>query len=127
MKKNLEKCAQFKKMLYLYNVKEKQILTIKNETIMITKGTAEYKKAQEIANEFDRLSNASHNNGMYFEMCYEKLATALESVMKLQGFASQVATSVNNNMNPNRSKMVTISSKQAWIIACAMVENNIEL
>lgn len=94
---------------------------------MITKGTAEYKKAQEIANELDRLSNASHNNGMWFEMCYEKLATALENVMKLQGFASQVATSVNNNMNPNRSKMVTISNKQAWIIACAMVENNIEL
>ena len=94
---------------------------------MITKGTAEYKKAQEIANELDRLSNASRNNGMYFEMCYEKLATALENVMKLQGFASQVATSVNSNMNPNRSKMVTISSKQAWIIACAMVENNIEL
>jgi hypothetical protein len=64
---------------------------------------------------------------MFFEMCYEKLATALENVMKLQGFASQVATSVNNNMNPNRSKMVAISSKQAWIIACAMVENNIEL
>lgn len=30
----LKSVAQFKKILYLYNVKEKQILTIKNETIM---------------------------------------------------------------------------------------------
>lgn len=93
----------------------------------LEKGTPEYKKAQEYANKLIDLSNTSHNNGMWFEMCYEKLATAIESLMKLPGLPGQIATTVDKTMNPNRSKMANISSKQAWILACAMVENDIEL
>ena len=93
----------------------------------LEKGTSEYKKAQEYANKLIDLANTSHNNGMWFEMCYEKLANAIERVMKLPGLPGQIAATIDKTMNPNRSKMANISSKQAWILACAMVENDIDL
>ena len=47
--------------------------------------------------------------------------------MKLDAFAAKVAETINKTINPYAAKVANVSSKQAWILACAAVENNIEL
>jgi hypothetical protein len=51
----------------------------------------------------------------------------MNAVKKTEGFASQVAETVAKTIDYYGFKIASISSKQAWIIACAIVENNIEL
>ena len=66
---------------------------------MIVKGTEQYKAASKLANE----------------------------IKKIEGFASKVATTIDSSMNPYNRLVAIISDKQAWILACCAIENNINL
>lgn len=84
---------------------------------MITKGTENYKKAQAMANTFtDACMDKAHYDrfGMYLEM-------AVEDVKKLDCFAAQIAKTLDDAIT--KYGMPRISNKQAWILACACVEN----
>jgi hypothetical protein len=98
---------------------------------MITKGTQDYKEAQRIANRLTALAE-SNPDGDYAVEFEDVLDNSLQAVMRLDCFASQVATTVyngrrNNYVNSYKYRSIMrMSSKQAWIIACAMVENGIK-
>lgn len=94
---------------------------------MLLKGSEEYKKAQQVANNLSKLAetNRVYNNS-YFNIAYEDFGRAIAAVKRIDCFAAQVAATVDKGMNPYNRCVAYISSKQAWIIACAIVENNIE-
>lgn len=94
---------------------------------MITKGSNEYKKAQEIANEIQSVASTKRTEGQWFEHQFNKLGCFLDKVIALNNFASNIATTIDKSMNPYGYQVANISSKQAWIIACAVVENNINI
>lgn len=94
---------------------------------MITKGTQEYKKAQEFANSIQRVAEVKRTEGFWFETTFNKLGSFLQSIIELDIFASQIAKTIDNSLNPYGYQVANISSKQAWILACAAVENNIEV
>lgn len=93
---------------------------------MITKGTAEYKKAQQIANRIKDLADCPVSE----ETAEEVLTTILDNVMKIDCFAAQVAKTVKDSTiggyytSCKFRNIAKCSDKQAWIIACAIVENN---
>lgn len=94
---------------------------------MLTKGSVEYKKAQELANEIQTVANVKRTEGQWFEHSFNKMGNFLDSIIKLNVFASNIATTVDKAMNPYGYQVANVSSKQAWILACAAVENNIEV
>lgn len=51
----------------------------------------------------------------------------LRKVMALDCFAAQIAKTIDASIDIYGYKVANVSSKQAWILACAAVENNIEL
>lgn len=93
---------------------------------MITKGTAEYKQAQELANSIQKYAEVDRwNNNSFFEIAFNKLGAFIGKIQDLEVFAAQIANTVDNSMNPYGRKVANVSSKQAWILAVAAVENNI--
>lgn len=95
---------------------------------MIAKGTSEYKKAGEISNELLVMASRDRwNNNSSFEYCFNTLAFVLADVIKVGGFAADVATTVEKSMNPYNRSVANLSSKQAWVIACSIVENGIKI
>lgn len=92
---------------------------------MITKNSEEYKKAQELANQIERAAKQSHVSS-YFEMYFEQLSRFLYKIMSIDCFAAQVAKTIDSRMDSHSYYVASVSSKQAWILACAAVENNIE-
>ena len=94
---------------------------------MLQKGSQEYKRAGEIANKLQALANTDrYLNNSTFAMDFEELGKVLCAVKETTGFASQVAETIESKMNPYGKTVAYMSSKQAWIIACTIVENNIE-
>jgi hypothetical protein len=104
---------------------QNKTITIKNKD-MITKGTEDYKRAQNLANEIKLYANTDVNNRSFFEIAFNKLSTLLDSVIKLNVFASNVAKTIDSKMNPYNRQVAFVSDKQVWVIACAAIENNIE-
>lgn len=94
---------------------------------MITKGSSDYKKAQELANEIQSVSRVKRTEGQRFEYSFNKIGIFVDSIMKLNVFASNIATTIDKGMNPYGYQVANVSSKQAWILACAAVENNISI
>ena len=93
----------------------------------IVKGTADYKKAQEMANEIIREAETSKRyNASYFDIAFGRIGQLVAKIENLDTFASNIANTIESTMNPYGYQVARISSKQAWIIACAAVENNIE-
>ena len=94
---------------------------------MITKGTSEYKKAQKLANlltavaAYERFNNASS-----FNLMFEPFYRFIRVIKELGTFASQVANTIDEKCNPFGFCIARLSSKQAWVLACAAIENNIE-
>ena len=70
---------------------------------------------------------ASHTKYNYdgFQMGYECLSNVLREIAKIDCFAAKVAETVYSKMSPFSFQVARISSKQAWILACAAVENNL--
>lgn len=113
--------------VYLY-IEITQTLTINKTEIMIQKGTELYKKAQSVANRIKMCASYERrNNNSSFNMFFDTFGRMLNDIQKLNVFASQIATTVEKSMNPYGFKMANVSDKQAWILACAIVENDIEV
>lgn len=95
----------------------------KKEKKMLTKGSKEYKAAQMLANsleirfnEYQRTTDITANN------FNEEI---LASVIALNVFASEIAKTVAASRRTDDERVCggyRMSSKQAWIIACASVE-----
>ena len=92
---------------------------------MITKGTAEYAQAQKLANKLVDFANTENTNSAY-TLFFNKIGAFLAKIEKTEGFASQVAKTCSAWQMKNWTKSANISSKQAWILACCAIENNIE-
>lgn len=93
---------------------------------MITKGSNEYKKAQEIANKIQGWADTERMHTTLFHDASIELGCLINAVKKTDTFAAKIAETIEKSMRPNGFILANISSKQAWIIACAVVENNIE-
>lgn len=108
-------------MIYICNV-IKNKTTIKNRAatykrlkIMLTKEN--YRKAQVYAGLFETCGASKEGysaSGHYLDW-------ALEDLMKLDCFAAQVAKTIYDGIQKYHTPRV--SSKQAWILAVACVEN----
>ena len=99
---------------------------------MLTKGTSDYKKAQQSANAIAYWASCSRSHGqlIWGESEVELSQTLDEIIEKVQGFAAEVAKTVKATTRQWTDKAVTVarcSDKQAWILACACVENGIEV
>lgn len=92
---------------------------------MITKGTEDYKKAQKLANQIQNYASTSRTNS-FFNIAFEGLGRFIENIKDLGIFASQIAETVDKSMDVYGYSVANVSSKQAWILACAAVENNVE-
>ena len=66
------------------------------------------------------------NQNSFFNIALEDLAGFLQKIMALDCFAAKIAETVDKSINPYGHHVANISEKQAWILACAAVENNIE-
>lgn len=93
---------------------------------MIAKGTADYKKAQEIANAISAAAMTTKINSAAFDWDFNKLGKFVFKMAKLNVFAAKIAETVDKTMNPYNYTVAKVSDKQSWILACAAVENNIE-
>lgn len=86
----------------------------------------DYKAKQELARKIEQYANTERwNNNSFFPIAFEELGRFIDKIMKLEVFAAKVATTIDKTMNPYGYKVASISSKQAWILACAGIENNI--
>lgn len=93
---------------------------------MITKGTEQYAKAQNLANGLVKIASKERwNDNTMFNLYFDPMARFLDSIEKLNVFASEIAKTVNKGMNPYGKQVAYVSSKQAWVLACAAIENNI--
>lgn len=92
----------------------------------ITKGTEAYTQAQKLANKIQNYADIERwNNHSFFGIALEDLARFLCQIMSLDCFAAQIAKTVDSTIDCYGYKVARCSSKQAWILACAAVENNI--
>lgn len=92
---------------------------------MLEKGTEQYKKAQNLANRIQRVAGYERwNNNSLYNLFHEPFYRFISDVKKLGVFASEIAKTIEAGSN-NRFKIANVSSKQAWILACAAIENNI--
>lgn len=92
-----------------------------------TKGTEAYAKAQKIANKIQQYADMERwNNHSFFGIALEELARFLNKIMSLDCFAAQIAKTIDSTIDVYGFKVARCSSKQAWIVACAAVENNVE-
>lgn len=87
----------------------------------------DYTKKQKVARKIeDYAKTERRNNNSFFGIAYDELGRLLTEIEKLEAFAAKVAATVGGTMNPYGFCVARISSKQAWILACAAVENGIE-
>ena len=94
---------------------------------MVIKGTQQYTAAQELANNLQRIASKQRwNDNTLFNLYFDPMANFLAKISEIEAFAAQVAKTILEKMNPYGSQVAYISSKQAWILACAAIENNIE-
>jgi hypothetical protein len=94
---------------------------------MIQKGTEQYRQASKIANEITKVANYERwNNKTLYDMFYNDFYNLMGEIIKLNVFASKIAKTIDDNAEAYSSKIAKVSSKQAWILACAVVENKIE-
>lgn len=90
---------------------------------MIQKGTAEYARAQAISNRLASIASTSRwNNNSYYKLVVDDFGMIIDAVAALEGFAGEVAKTVAKTVGG--ASVAKCTSKQAWIIACAIVENN---
>lgn len=85
----------------------------------------DYQKKQLVANMIIRYASKSRCDHNAYEYYTDLLSSLLDKVMKLDNFAAKVAETVDKSMCRGYN-VANVSSKQAWVIACAVVENNID-
>ncbi len=87
---------------------------------MLQKGTENYKKAQRFADILESCGlsrNFYDNNDWFFDQ-------VIRDVKSLNCFAAEIAKTISAGME--KYKYPRVSSKQAWILACACVENGLD-
>ena len=95
--------------------------------------TEQTNQAKKVAKTLEYVSNLNEwNDNHYWNLYYNDVYRFLMDIQKLDCFAANVAKTVYDRAESwakqtRRSVMPKFSSKQAWCIACAAVENNIEL
>lgn len=95
---------------------------------MLQKGTEQYKEAQELSNRLQQIANYERwNNNNSYELHFNSFYRFLNEIIKLNVFASNVAKTIDEKCTYPSFKIANMSSKQAWILACAAIENNINL
>ena len=95
---------------------------------MLQKGTEQYKEAQELSNRLQQIANYERwNNNNSYELHFNPFYRFLNEIIKLNVFASNVAKTIDEKCTYPSFKIANMSSKQAWILACAAIENNINL
>lgn len=94
---------------------------------MLVKGTLEYKKAQELADTITRKANTTKINSFFFDLAFDDLYRFIVKIKALDIFAAKVAETVDKGMTGHSYYVAKVSDKQSWILACAAVENNIEI
>lgn len=87
----------------------------------------QYKSTQNLAEYIKMFSLRQRVNQQTFEQHFDKFGYFLEQIKNLDTFASKVAETVEKSMNVCGRQIAFVSSKQAWVLACAAVENNINL
>lgn len=85
----------------------------------------DYQMKQLVANTIVRYAMRSRCDRNAYEYYTDLLSSLLDKVMKLDVFAAKVAETVDKSMCKGYN-VANVSSKQAWVIACAVVENNID-
>lgn len=94
----------------------------------IVKGTEAYIAAQKLADQIQGWAEKTRRyDNSYFNLGIEVLGRFLSKMEDLDCFAAQIAKTVNASINVYGYQVARCSSKQAWILACAAIENNIEL
>jgi len=89
--------------------------------------TSDYKAKQEMARALEGAASVTRNDHQGHECAQDDIARFCEKVKKLPVFAAKIAETVLESVeNPYSFNAAKISSKQAWILACAAVDNNIE-
>jgi hypothetical protein len=89
-----------------------------------------YKTKQNIAN---MISDYASTDKSYGELRWDEhqdyIEQVVEKVINLGGFAAEVAKTVKSTIKSLGFGYygAKCSSKQAWILACAVVDNNVEL
>ncbi len=91
--------------------------------------TNDYEMKQKVARHIESVAERSAYNTMssYAEY-YNDFYRFINNIKHLEGvFAAQVAKTIEERAPKNyKSRVAYVSSKQAWILACAAVENGIE-
>ena len=101
--------------------------SLNNTTMTIEKGTSDYQQATSLANELQRVAAYDKwNNSILKDIAYEPFFNFIEEVEKVNGFASQVAATIKSKMSAFNNQIAYVSPKQAWVLACAAIENNIK-
>lgn len=86
----------------------------------------DYQLKQNFANSLFSEAKHTRYDQCGFDLFSELIGRFLDEVVKLDTFASRVAETVLATMKPGRFQVAYISSKQAWILACAAVENGLQ-
>ena len=95
---------------------------------MLQKGSEQYRAAQKLANELQQIANYERwNNNNSYKLHFDPFYRFLNEIIKLNVFASNVAKTIDEKCTYPSFKIANMSSKQAWILACAAIENNINL
>lgn len=122
---------RYQKKLYLCIIKqERKSQPTKPATKKMTtqNNTNDYKAKQNIARQIEDYANTDRiYQNSFFNIAFNDLGSFISKIMKLEVFAAQVAATVDKSMNPYNRYVAKVSSKQAWILACAAFENGIEL
>lgn len=85
----------------------------------------DYKAKQELARKIEQYANTDRRfNNSFYTIAFEAFGRFVYDLSKLDCFAAKVAQSVDATMG-KFGKVAKVSSKQAWILACAGIENNI--
>ena len=93
---------------------------------MLQKGSEQYRAAQKLANEIQQIANYERwNNNNSYKLHFDPFYRFLNEIIKLNVFASNVAKTIDEKCTYPSFKIANMSSKQAWILACAAIENNI--
>ena len=87
--------------------------------------TNDYKAKQSVARKIEDYAKTERRNS-FFNIAFEEFGRFICNIAALDCFAAKIAETVDKTMNPYGYKVASISSKQAWILACAAVENGIE-
>lgn len=95
--------------------------------------TEQTNQAKKIASKLESVSYLNRwNNKTSWDMYYDRVYRFLIEIQKIDCFAANIANTVYDRAKDYAKQtrsyvMPKISSKQAWCLACAAVENNIEL